>query len=367
MYTTYRLTLASIKMFLRNRQALFFTLFMPFMIMLIFGYIGFDKPPVIDVGLVTHNPSPETRQFLDQVKQFPTLKIHEGSLNEEQVQLNEGNRSVVLDIPDYLVPAGNVAAPEKQSIIAYENAGQAGQSQTVVSILNQFIDKTTIAEAHASAPFSVEERSVNAHNLRYIEFLLPGLIALSIMQMSVFSVAFVFTNFKEKGILKRLLATPMKPLQFVAANAVTRLIVSVVQAAIFIVAGIILFKVHIIGSYPLLFFCVVLGALMFLGLGFTISGLATTTESVPAIANLVVFPMLFLGGTFFAISNMPPWLQLFAKFLPLTYFSTALRDIMTKGAGPGDISHSILGMLVWGVILITLSTITFRFQERDSA
>jgi ABC-2 type transport system permease protein len=88
--------------------------------------------------------------------------------------------------------------------------------------------------------------------LRYIEFLLPGLIALSVMQMSVFSVAFVFTQYKEKGVLKRLLATPMKPLQFVAANAITRLIVSVVQAAIFIVMGILLFKVHIIGSYWLL-------------------------------------------------------------------------------------------------------------------
>ena len=367
MNTTLTLTKASIKMFVRNRQALFFTLIMPLFIMLIFGYIGFDKPPVIDVGLVTHNPSTETQQFVDQIKNFPTFKIHEGTLDEEKAELNQGNLSVVLDVPDYLVPRGAVAPADVQSITAYENAGQAGQAQTVVSILNQFIDKTTIAAAHTQPIFTVTEQSVNVNNLRYIDFLLPGLIALSIMQMSVFSVAFVFTQFKEKGVLKRLLATPMKPIQFVAANGITRLITSLVQASIFIGLGILLFHVHVVGSYPLLFLCVLLGATMFLGLGFTISGYAKTTDAVPMIANLVVFPMMFLGGTFFAISNMPSWLQHIAQFLPLTYFSTALRDVMTKGAGVGDIWPDILGMVVWGAILITLATITFRFQEKESA
>src|SRR5207253_3294624 len=130
-------------------------------------------------------------------------------------------------------------------IVVYEHAGQAGQAQAVVAILNQFVSRATIAQAHVEPLFSIDEQTVNAHNLRYIEFLLPGLIALSIMQMSVFSVAFVFTQYKEKGTLKRLLATPMKPIQFVVANTITRLIVSVAQAAIFIIAGIILFHAHV--------------------------------------------------------------------------------------------------------------------------
>jgi ABC-2 type transport system permease protein len=367
MYTIYKLTVASIKIFLRSRQALFFTLIMPFFIMLIFGYIGFDKPPKIDVGLVTSNPSAETRGFIDQIKQFSIFTVHEGALDEEQAQLAEGNRAVVLEIPDYLIPKAPQPAAETQSIVAHINSGQASQAQTAVSLLNQLIDKTTIASAHAQPIATLIEKETDSHNLRYIEFLLPGLIALSIMQMSVFSVAFVFTQYKEKGVLKRLLATPMRPIQFVIANAITRLIVSVVQAFIFIGAGLILFQVHVIGSYLLLLLAIILGAFMFLGLGFTISGLAKTTDSVPAIANLVVFPMLFLGGTFFAISSMPPWLQAIAQFLPLTYFSTALREIMTKASGLSVIWPDILGMVIWGAILITLATVTFRFQERESA
>jgi ABC-2 type transport system permease protein len=187
------------------------------------------------------------------------------------------------------------------------------------------------------------------------------------MQMSVFSVAFVFTQYKEKGVLKRLLATPMQPFQFVVANVITRLLVSLAQGAVFIIIGVLLFKVHIVGSYWLIALCILLGALMFLGLGFTISGLSKTVDSVPAIANLIVFPMLFLGGTFFSISNMPGWLQVIAKILPLTYLSGALRDVMTKGAGFGDIIFNLGIMLAWAIVLIFLATVTFSFQEKESA
>lgn len=361
-YTIYKLTISSIKSFTRNKQALFFTLFMPLLIMLIFGYIGFDRPTKFDVGLVTHSPGEETRAFVQQIKDFPTFTIHEGTLEAERAKLNDGNRAVVLDVPDQAFSSKGIAV----SITAYSNAGKAGEAQAVLSILNQSINQMTLVQANITPIATIEQEVVNANNLRYIEFLLPGLIALSIMQMSVFSVAFVFTQYKEKGVLKRLMATPMRPIQFVAANTITRLIVSVLQAAIFIVAGLVLFQAHVVGSYLLLFVIVVLGAIMFLGLGYTISGLATTTDSVPAIANLVVFPMLFLGGTFFAISQMPWWLQLVAKFLPLTFFSTALRDVWTKGAGVADIAPSLIGMVVWGVILIFLATVTFRFQEKDS-
>lgn len=382
MFTTYKLTIAALKMFLRSRQALFFTLFMPFFIMIIFGYIGFDKPQKIDIGLVTSNPTAQTQQFIDQIKSFETFNITEGTLDEEKQQLNEGNRSIVLDVPsDFMnfevlefqrlctTPecSNAVAGAQAKTLTAYTNEGQAPQAQTVISILNQFLDKTTLQVSKAPTLFKIEQVSVDARNLRYIEFLLPGLVAMSVMQMAVFSVAFLFTQYKEKGVLKRLAATPMQPWQFVSANAITRLIVSVFQAAIFVGMGLLLFKIHIQGSYWLLLLCVILGALMFLGLGFTISGLAKTVDSVPVFSNLIVFPMLFLGGTFFPISGMPAWLQNVAKFLPLTYLSTSMRDVMTKGSHIWEIKGDLIGMVVWAAILITLATVTFTFQEKEGA
>jgi ABC-2 type transport system permease protein len=364
MYTTWMLTKVGMKMFLRNRQALFFTLFMPLFIMLIFGYIGFDKPQKIDVGLVIHEPNAQTTQFIEAVRQFPTFTVHEGSLEDERTELDEGNRAAVIDVQDELLVLGQKTPKE---LTVYTNASKAGEAQAVVSILNQAITQMTLQASGQRPIVTVATQEINAHNLRYIEFLLPGLIALSIMQMAVFSVAFVFTQYKEKGVLKRLLATPMKPIHFVLSNAITRLAVSIAQAAIFIVLGLILFDVHVVGSYVLLALAVILGAFMFLGLGFTISGLAKTTDTVPVFANLTVFPMMFLGGTFFAVENMPTWLQYIAKVLPLTYFSTAVREIMTKGTGIAELYPQFLGMIVWAIILYVLATFTFSMQERDSA
>ncbi len=195
MNTTLKLTLYSIKMFIRNRQALFFTLIMPLFIMIIFGFIGFDKPAKVDVGLVTHTPNAATAQFIEAIKQFPTFTIHEGTLADEEARLNSGDLAVVLDVPDDVLPP--TQGLQKQ-ISMYTNEGKVGESQAVGPILNDMINRMTLSGANLTAPISINSVPVGSHNLRYIEFLLPGLIALSIMQMSVFSVAFVFTQSKRR-------------------------------------------------------------------------------------------------------------------------------------------------------------------------
>lgn len=364
MSTTLKLTKANFIMFLRNRQAVFFTFFSPLMIMVIFGLIGFDSVPKFDVGIVSLNPNTETRELVERLKSFPTFEAHEGTIGDEIKELQEGNRVVVLEIPHDLLQSDSTPS---RSIMAYVNESKQAEAQTVLSILNQFVDKTLLTRAQIPPYITVQQSTINSRDLKYLDFLLPGLVAMSVMQMSVFSVAFVFAQYKEKGVLKRLLATPMKPFQFVLANTITRLVVSVIQAAIFIAVGILLLDATVIGSYPLILIVIVLGALMFLGLGFTISGLVKTVEAVPALANLIVFPMLFLGGTFFPIESFPDWLQKIAKFLLLTYFSTALRDVMTKDAGLGDIKWDLVAMTAWSLGLIILATLTFRFQEKDSA
>ena len=359
------LTIASMKMFLRSRQALFFSLFTPLIIMFIFGSVGFDKPQQMGVGLVTHNPNTFTQVFVDQIKKVSSFSVEEGNLDEEKAKLAAGKLTMVLDIPDDLMGLRmpGSAAP---SLTAYVNGGQPMTVDSAMYALNQLVDKTTLAVTHTSEIFTVKQQSVSSHNLRYIEFLLPGLIALSVMQMSVFSVAFVFAQYKEKGVLKRLLATPMQPHQFVAANVITRLFVAVGQAIIFIIVGLWIFKVHLAGSFALVILCVVLGAIMFLGLGFTVSGLAKTVDAVPVIANLVVFPMFFLGNIFFSSSNMPPWLETISNLLPLSYFATALRDVMTKDAGFMDIKWKLLAMAIWGAALVTVATMTFSFVDKEA-
>jgi len=365
MYCTYMLTIASLKMFLRNRQALFFSLFMPLMILLIFGSIDFDKPNQVHLGLVTHHPSLATSVFLERIRKVEALGIEEGTYEAEMAELHRGKRTAVLDVPDDLITIGGSGTPKQLTV--HVNASRPMDSQIAMAILQQVADRASLLAANAPPLFTLQREEDQARKSRYIDFLLPGVIAMSIMQMSVFSVAFVFARYREQGILKRLLATPMRPQQFVTANIITRLFMSVIQASIFVIAGIVIFHVHVAGAFWLLAVCVVLGALMFLGLGFTISGLAKTIETVPVLANILVFPMLFIGNVFFSAAGMPAWLRAIASYLPLTYLANALRGVMTDGAGLGDIKWELVGMLFWSVVLIALATVTFRFQDKEGA
>ena len=359
------LTTASIKMFFRNRQALFFTFFSPLMIMVIFGLIGLDKPVKIDVGLaVTAPPSASTAQFVDSLRQVPSFTIHEGTEASVRDLMNNDKISAAFIIPPDLIPSTPQDLGTTHTVTVLTNSGQAQQAGIAQSIMNEILNRTALGISHASNLFSLNTQEVNTNHLKYIDFLLPGLIALSLMQMSVFATAFVFTNYKEKGVLRRLLATPMRPVSFVTANVITRLIVSFMQTVVFIIVGITFLHAHVIGSYWLTALVVVLGSIMFLGLGFTISGIAKTQESVPAAANLIVFPMLFLGGTFFPITSFPVWLQHIAKYLPLTFLSDGLRQVMTKGVGISAISSDLLWMLAWSVILVGTANFAFSFEEK---
>lgn len=350
-------------MFVRNKQALFFTLFMPIIIMSIFGLIGFDSVPKIDVGYATTGPETQgTSEFIESLKKVETFNMHGGTIDSERQAITDGDRSVVFIIPSDLVP--EKPDGKGRAITALVNVGDQASAGTAISIMNEFLNQANLQAVNAPRMFSLDVQQVDSKNLKYIDFLVPGIAAMALMQMSVFSVAFVFTDYKEKGILKRVLATPIKPMHFVAANVITRLIVAVVQTAILISVGVFIFHAHMFGSYWLLLLTVILGAMMFLGLGFTISGIAKTVESVPAIANLIVFPMLFLGGTFFPIDTMPDWLRQIVKFLPLQYLSDSIRQIMTQGAGFVDIQHDLLWMLAWSVVLVILANFTFGFEEK---
>jgi ABC-2 type transport system permease protein len=369
MYCIYTMTIASMKMFLRNRQALFFSLFMPLMILFIFGSMDFGANGKISLGLVTHSPNLATTELLTKVRAFKTFNIHEGTLDAELAELRNGSRTLVLDVPDNLItfPPPTTAAAKTPELTVYSNEGRSQDAGTALSIVDQFADKATLFVNNIPPLFTIKKQSLSVHNFRYIEFLLPGVIAMAIMQMSVFSVAFVFAQYREKGILKRLMATPMRPYEFVTANIITRLCMSVAQAAIFIAIGVGYFHVPVNGSYALLALTIVLGSLGFLGLGFTISGIAKTVESVPVFANILVFPMLFLGSVFFPDSSMPSWMRPIANNLPLTFFSKSLRGIMTNGDSFGQLQHSLLGLTIWAVILVALATLTFKFQDREGS
>lgn len=364
MKTLLKLTGSEIKMFYRNKQALFFTFFSPLMIMGIFGVIGVDRPNKVDVGMViVGNATEGTQQFAESIRQVSLFEVKEGTEAELRQQITDDDLAAAFLIPGDLIPNPGEPNPG-HTVTVLTNVGKAQEAGIATQVMNGILNNTALTMAGAQGLFNLKTEEINTHHLKYVDFLLPGLIAMSLMQMSIFSVAFVFTNYREKGILKRLVATPMKPITFVGANVLTRLLVSFLQTAVFIAVGVLLLKATVVGSYLLVALVTVLGSIMFLGLGFVISSVSKTAESVPALANLIAFPMLFLGGTFFPIESFPTWLQGIAKYLPLTYLSDGLRQVMTRDASLAMISHDIWWMLAWCVVLVGLANYLFSFEEK---
>jgi ABC-2 type transport system permease protein len=160
---------------------------------------------------------------------------------------------------------------------------------------------------------TIQPEGVQSLKLTYIDFLVPGILAMMIMSNNLNGVAAQIAAWRERGILRRMQSTTLNASTFIASQITARLILNGAQAMIVLLVGHFFFKAQINGSWVLLLGFVVLGTLAFMAIGFIIAGLAKTPESASPIAGFISFPMLFVGGAFFLIQNMPEFLQPIVK------------------------------------------------------
>lgn len=373
--TLLNLTLASIKMYLRNKQALFWALFFPLVIMTVFGLMNFDNMGKLKIGVVNKSPSSAAKDFVGRLEKMEGMEITQGSEVDEQKALEKGDRDVVMVLPELFfnsqtaqkaaaspVP-GQTPSDTAMPIDILINSGRPQQTQVAVSILKQIFNETENQLTQQPKIFVLETKNVDSRNLRYIDFLVPGIVALSVMQLAIFSLGFTIVNYKEKGIMKRLFATPLKPIDFILSQVFTRLVVSVVQLGILIGVAVVGFDVKIAGSLFILLVLVILGSLLFLGFGFALAGFAKTQDAVAALANIFVFPQMFLGSVFFPTESMPEWLQKIAGYLPLNYLADGIRQVTTQAGTWSDIQKDLIGLVVWIVIALFAALNLFRWRQ----
>ena len=182
--------------------------------------------------------------------------------------------------------------------------------------MQQFFDQQSFALAKIQPLLQMDYQDVQGKNQTYTDFLVPGIIALSIMQTGIFSVAFAFVQQKQNGVLRRLMATPMKVSEFLAAQVTTRLIMAAIQVVILLIVGVVAFHFHLAGNVLELMLACIFGSAIFIAIGFAISGYAKDEQVVPAMANIIVLPMMFLSGIFFPRDSMPGWLHTISNFMP---------------------------------------------------
>ena len=362
------LLIVSLKAYTRNRSAMFFSLLVPLMIMVIFGLLnlgGGSTSETIGVVDLAHNAA--SKQILDGFKGVTVLKVQTGSLATETAALKKGDLALVVVLPAQFGTgaAGGQAPPTPIDIPIYSNKAKPQDAQIARAIVTQFFDQAGFAALHVpGGVFKPDYQELAGSNLTYTDFLVPGIIALSIMQTGIFSVAFAFVEQKKTGVLRRLMATPMRVTDYLGAQVVTRLIMAAAQVGILLAVGVLAFHFHLAGNVVELMVACVLGSAIFIAIGFAISGYAKNEQTVPALANIIVLPMMFLSGVFFSRDSMPSWLHHISDFLPLTYVTDAIRGIAVNGSQlwSVDIRTDVLGILAWLVITVVIAVRLFRWE-----
>ena len=355
---TWTLTKASLKMWFRDRQAMFWTFFLPLVIMVIFGVLNFGALGRIDLGIVDLAENEASQGFVSILQAINAFDISRGdSEAAERLALEDGERDLVIIIPADFEPA---LTPVSLRVL-YD---AASSRETLVGqvILRQILDEMTFTFTGASRLFILDPEPVTSRNLRFIDFLVPGVVAMSIMQMGLFSVAFAFVQLKKQGILRRLLATPIQPTSFLFAQVFTRLVVSVLQTVILIAVAVLFFDVHLAGNPLAVLMLALIGGGVFISMGFAISGWAKTEEVAAPIANVIALPMMFLSGVFFPREAMPQALQAVTDFLPLTYLAEAMRNVIIDGASLWSQWGNLAGLAVWLAFSFVVAVLLFRWE-----
>src|SRR5687768_17427988 len=357
------LFMASVKMFIRNRAALFFSLFLPLIIMLIFGVLNFEGATTVSLGVVDEAQTDASAALIEGLGEYEYLEITEGTREGELAALENGDRGFVLLIP----PEYSPSLGGETGLVAYASTSDPAQAQVAQGLLQQAVAGAMASSLGGSAPPTaafeppVAFESVESRDLGYIDFLVPGIVGMTVMQLGIFGVAFGFVQLKRTGALRRLFATPTSPAYFLSAQVASRVVLVYIQVAILIGIGI-WFGLQMFGSWLVLAVIVGLALLIFLAVGFGVAGWAKNEDQAAPIANLISLPMLFLSGVFFPRDAMPDFLRDITQFMPLTYVNEALRGVMNEGAGLTDLGPQLLGMGVWAAITFVVAVRLFKWE-----
>lgn len=347
------LTVAALKMFLRQREAILWTILLPLFMVFLFSFVQFGDFDTITLGVVNHSPD---TLLVGALKEVSALRIQTGSEQDELAALKRGERALVLLIPSQFQPSGH------DSLTLYLNAERPQETQVGRMLIQRVLDELVFRQ-HSGIPRpTLHTELVNSRNLTYIDFLLPGVLALSIMNSGIFGVAFSFVLLKKRGILRRLLVTPINPNDFIISQVIMRLVVLMLQVAIMVGAGMVMFDLHFIGSLWDMLIVAILGGIVFLAIGFALSGISKSEDQVAPLANIITLPMMFLSGIFFSRSNLPGIAHTITDFFPLTYLADGLRNIAIEGATLVDVMPQIIGLTVWAVISVFVAVKAFRWE-----
>jgi len=209
---------------------------------------------------------------------------------------------------------------------------------------------------------SYQKQQVQGEQVRYVDWLIPGVLGMNMMFSALFGVGYVVVRYRKNGVLKRLKATPLSALEFLSAQVVSRLwLIMAITSAVFVGCNL-LIGFTMVGSYLNLFLVYALGAFSMISMGLIVAARVKSEEMAGGLLNMMSWPMMFLSGVWFSLEGLHPWVQKLALIFPLTHITEAARVIMLDGAGLVSILPNLAALLVMSIIFLLLGVLLFRWE-----
>ena len=335
------LTIARLLTMLREPEMIFWVFVFPLLMALALG-IAFRTPSETTVAV-------GVEEGAGAAELAATLSAHQGV---EIVRVAPGETATALR--DGL--AHVIVAPGKPPAYRYDPTRPESR------LARQTVDDLLQRAAGRKDVWTGREETVTVPGSRYIDWLIPGLLGMNIMGTGMWGIGFTLVVQRARKLLKRLIATPMRRPQFLAALVTARLVLLGLEVAALVGFARLIFGVPIEGSLASLAVVSLLGAMTFGGLGLLTASRARTVEGVSGIMNVVMVPMWICSGVFFAASNFPDPMQPFIQALPLTALIDALRAVMLDGSGLIATGSELLILAAWGAGSFGLALKLFRWR-----
>jgi ABC-2 type transport system permease protein len=357
-FTVWTFFVINMKRLFRDKLALFFTFLFPLIFLFVFGGINSGNKSVsFKVAVINRSETPFAQTFVDELAKNKSFKIDKSVTTFEKANEKMGRSELDATIelpPSFGKPVSGQMHPSGQAIVRYtQNNEQA--AQTLMSVLQAQLQSINVHLVHTDTPLSAIPQRINERSLTSFDYAFTGLLGFAILGAGIFGPINVFPELKKMGILRRLHTTPLRVWQYFLSvmfgNAVSGLMS---LAAMFIVA-IMVFHLRVVGNYFELALFLIFGIVMILGIGLAIGGWANNERQAAPLANLIVFPMMFLTGTFFPRFLMPHWLQGITTYIPLTPVIDGARMIATEGKHLTDLGPQLGIMAIWLVLVYAIA------------
>jgi ABC-2 type transport system permease protein len=361
----WQLVRAQLLLFFRNKNTVIWSFFLPVLMMLGLGLFLGDGGSQISLraGVVDLDQSALSEEWKQNLFRQEAVKPASGSEAELMKKLKSGDIDFVVKIEKGFEQAYQTKQSAKKVLIYMDpvNKTKAGMARMLV---DQTVDAMNKEKTRFQPVILTDVVSIQSRTLSYIDFLVPGILSLMMMSNNLNGVAATIASWRERGILRRMQGTPLKSSTFIAGQMTARILLNAVQVIVVLLVAFFLFDVHVYGSWGTLILLIFLGTLTFMSMGFIVASLSKTPESAAPIAGLISFPMIFVGGIFFPVRDLPGILQSVVQVIPIVHLTDALRGVMNDGLALGQLMVPASILLAWAAGSFAIAAWTFQWDVK---